>query len=79
VFHFDQTAIRVHLLICFIALAMARTLELNTNASLRHNIDAIWKVTDAQLYNRITGQRHVLRSPIPDHAHKIMASLGVSY
>lgn len=79
VFHFDQTAIRVHLLICFIALAMARALELNTSASLRHNIDAIWKVTDAQLCNRITGQRHVLRSPIPDHAHKIMASLGVSY
>lgn len=79
VFHFEQRAIRVHLLICFIALAMARAMELRTGVSLRQNIDAIWRVTDARLHNHITGQRTVLRSPISEQAIKITTSLGMSY
>lgn len=79
VYHFEQQAIRVHLMICFIALAMARALELRTGVSLRQNIDAIWQVTDARLHNPITGQRNILRSPLSDQAIKILASLGMSY
>jgi hypothetical protein len=79
VFHFEQRAIRVHLLICFIALAMARAMELRTGTSLRQNIDALWKVTDARLHNHITGHRTVLRSPLSDQAAKIMVALEMSY
>jgi len=79
IFHFHQGAIRVHLLICFIALVMARAMELRTGTSLRQIIDAIWKVTDARLHNPITGQHNVIRSPLSDQAIKIMTSLGMSY
>lgn len=78
-FHFSAEAIRVHLLICFIALAMARSMEVKTGYPLRQIVDALWKVTDARLQNPITGQYTILQSPLSVQAHKIMDSLGVSY
>jgi len=79
IFHFDQTAIRVHLLICFIALAMGRAIELRTGRSLRQTVDALWAVTDARLHHHLTGKTAFIRSPMPDTTRKILAALGLSY
>ena len=79
IFHFDQTAIRVHLLICFIALAMGRAIEIRTGRSLRQAVDALWAVTDARLHHHITGKTAFIRSPIPDTTREILVKLGLSY
>jgi Transposase DDE domain len=79
IFHFQQTAIRVHLLICFIALTVGRAIELRTGRSIRHVVDALWAVTDARLHHPATGQGAVIRSPIPGQAREILAALGLSY
>lgn len=79
IFHFEAQAIRVHLLICFVALVMARSMELRTGQPFRQIMDAIWKVTDARLHNPVTGQHSVIRSPLPQQAIDIMASMGMSY
>ena len=79
IFHFNQTAIRVHLLICFIALVMARAIEMRTGTSLRQAIDAIWKVTDARLYHPATEQHYILRSTLSDQTKKFLGLLRVPY
>ena len=79
IFHFNATAIRVHLLICFLALVMARAIEMRTGVSLRQTIDALWKVTDARLYHRATKQQTVLRSVMPKQTETLLALLGGPY
>jgi transposase len=79
IFHFEQTAIRTHLLICFIALIIARTIEKRTGGSIRAAIDELWKVTDATLYHPASSRRITLRSTIPDQTAKILRKLNMPY
>lgn len=79
IFHFDAEAIRVHLLICFIALAMARAIELASGRSLRQVIDALWPITDARLFHPVLKRHAVLRAPITSEAGQILAAIGVPY
>lgn len=79
IFHFDARAIRVHLLICFVALALARAIELASEKSLRQVIDALWPITDARLFHPIL-QRHArIRASITPEAKEILVALGVPY
>jgi transposase len=79
IFHFKETAIRVHLLICFIALIMARMIEQRTATSLRTTVDALWKVTDATLYHPLTQKRTTIRANIPDRTAQILRKLKTPY
>ena len=79
IFHFKEVAIRVHLLVCFIALVMARSIELKTGLSIRAVVDALWKVTDATLYHPTTQKRITIRSNIPDKTEQILRKLKTPY
>lgn len=79
VFHFKESAVRTHVLTCFIALIMARAMEQRTRMSLRVVVDELWKVTDATLYHPSTQKRITIRSNIPDLATKILRKLKVPY
>ena len=79
IFHFKEVAIRVHLLVCFIALVMARSIELKTGLSIRAVVDALWKVTDATLYHPTTQKRITIRSNIPDQTEQILRKLKTPY
>jgi len=72
IFHGAETAIRTHLLICFVALIMARAIETRTALSLRNVVDALWSVTDAILYHPQTKERITIRSHIPSETQKIL-------
>lgn len=79
IFHFTEEPIRIHLLICFIALIVARAAELRTGLSIRAVVDALWKVTDATLYHPMTQKRITIRSNIPEQTQKILRKLNVPY
>jgi len=79
VFHRMETAVRTHLLICFVALMMAKAMELRTKRSLRNCIDALWKVTDATLYHPKTEKRTTIGSNIPLETRQILRKLKVPY
>ena len=72
IFHRAETAIRTHLLICFVALIMARAIETRTALSLRNVIDALWSVTDAALYHPQTKERMTIRSRITPETQQIL-------
>lgn len=66
IFHHTQDAIRAHLVIAFVALAMGRCIERLFCASLRKFRDTLWDIVDAHLVDSSTGETFVFRSPVPD-------------
>ena len=79
IFHHKSEAIKAHILICFASLAMAKYLELKTNVSIKHIIDLLKQVTDAQMKDIFTKQIFSLRSPISEETKNLISKLNMSY
>ena len=79
IFHRREEAIRAHVLLCFIALAVQKHLEQVSGLSLRCLRDVIMQVTDITLTDEITGRTFRKRSIVPDEAKRIAELLGLSY
>lgn len=62
IFHYKEEPIKLHLLICFIALVVSKHIELQTNQSIRKFIHECKKITDARLRNQITGNEIRIRA-----------------
>lgn len=61
IYHRTQDAIRSHIVTCFMALMMAKYLEIKTGVSIRRIRDELWKVHDVRIRDNRTGFVHVLR------------------
>lgn len=79
IFHRKKEAIRAHLLICFVALAMGKHIELATQKSLHAVKDILWSVTDARIADTVSGETFTLRSELSADAREIAQKLCVSY
>jgi len=75
IFHFKEEPIKLHLLICFMALAVSKHIELRTKGSIRALITECKKITDARLQNKITGKELRLRAPIPSDLQRQISKL----
>lgn len=64
IFHYKDEPIKLHLLICFIALVISKHLEIQTNTSIKNIIHECKKITDARLKNQITGRELKIRAEI---------------
>ena len=64
IFHFKEEPIKLHVLICFMALVISKHTELQTKSSIRKFIHECKKVTDARLKNKITDHEIRIRSEI---------------
>jgi transposase len=78
IFHHKEEAIRSHILICFMALAMGKYLESITEFSLKRIIDAIWIVTDAKIHDTMNDRDFTVRSEISKHSLEIINKLNES-
>lgn len=56
VFHFKEDPIRLHILICFMALVISKHIEIKAGVSIRKYLDEAKKVVDGQILNHITGK-----------------------
>ena len=79
IYHFKEKTIKAHILICFMALAVCKYMELKTNKSTKHIIKLLKGVTDARILNTLTNQEITLRSQINEETQKLLAQLGVWY
>ncbi|WP_227870873.1 IS1634 family transposase [Orrella marina] len=61
IYHRTQDAIRSHIVTCFMALMMAKYLEIKTSVSIRRIRDELWKVHDVRIRDDRTGFVHPLR------------------
>lgn len=79
IFHFKEDAIRVHMLICFMALAVSKYMEIKTDKSLQQIIRSLKQVTDARLLNTLTNEELVMRTEVSDEVKNILEKLHLSY
>lgn len=75
IFHFKEEPIKLHMLICFMALAVSKHIELTTQLSIRAFITECKKVSDARLLNKITKKEIRLRAEVSLQLSKVIAKL----
>jgi transposase len=56
IFHFKEQSIKLHILICFMALVVSKHIELKTGVSIRKFIDESKKIVDGEILNLITNK-----------------------
>lgn len=56
IFHFKEEPIRLHILICFMALVISKHIEIKAGISIRKFLDEAKKTVDGQILNHITGK-----------------------
>lgn len=77
IFHFKEEPIQLHILICFMALVMAKAIEIKTNTSLRHFITEFKKITTARLKHIHTGNEHTLSVRTSPSCTELMIKIGL--
>ncbi|HMN32081.1 MAG TPA: hypothetical protein PKA54_01775, partial [Chitinophagaceae bacterium] len=73
IFHFKEDPIKLHLLICFISLVVAKHIELSSNISIKEFIKECKKVvTSGRLLDKITNKELILKPEIPQDLTQII-------
>ena len=75
IYHFKKQAIEAHILICFMALAVCKYMELKTKRSIKRIVKLLKGVTDARLKNMITNEEFILRSKMSEETKKLLKIL----
>lgn len=79
IFHFKQDAIKTHILICFMALAVSKYIEIKTGLSIRAAITSLKRITDARMRNTLTNEEHVLRIKLTENIITVLQKLNLQY
>jgi len=77
IFHYKEEPIKLHLLICFMALIISKHVELQTETSIKTFIHECKKITDARLKNKITGKEITMRASSTNEILKIIEKLNL--
>jgi len=75
IFHFKEEPIKLHILICFMALAISKHIEIAASVSIRAFLTECKKVTDARILNKVTKKEIMMRTPIPHHLSEMMTKI----
>lgn len=76
IFHNKEQAIKTHILICFMALAIAKYIEIKTEKSIKSVIKELKRVTDARIYDKINKKEILMRSKMNDEVKKILKMIS---
>lgn len=68
IYHFKEHTIKAHVLICFMASAVGK--------SIKHIVKALKGVTDARLLNTLTGEEITMRSEIKEETKQLLSQLN---
>lgn len=75
IFHFKEEPIQLHILICFMALAVSKHIEIEGSISIKAFLTLCKKVTDARILNKITKREIKMRADIPPQLLKIITKI----
>lgn len=79
VYHFRKETIEAHILICVMALAVAKFMEVKSGKSIKVILEVLKRVTDARVLHIATQEEALWRSVIPEEAKHILEALGITY
>jgi transposase len=74
-----EDSIKAHLVICFMALAIGKYMELKTGFSLRRVTDLLKQIQDARIINMQTKEEVIIHAAIPEEVKNLFEKLSVSY
>lgn len=77
IFHYKEEPIKLHMLICFMALVLSKHVELKTGWSIKRFVHECKKIPDARLKNKITGKEVRIRAKATDKLAEILPNLGL--
>lgn len=77
IFHFKEEPIKLHIIICFMALVVSKHIELQTNTSIKKFVHECKKITDARLLNRITNKEFRIRAILSEKITEFMQLLNL--
>ena len=77
IFHYKEEPIKLHLLVCFMALVLSKQIELQAGVSLKKFIHECKKITDARLKNRLTGNEITIRAKITPFVADVLQKLDL--
>ena len=66
IFHFKEQPIKLHILICFMALSISKHIEIKAGVSIRRFVDESKKIVDGQILNHMTNKTVTVKAePTP--------------
>jgi transposase len=77
IFHYKEEPIKLHLLICFMALVLSKHIELQTGLSIKKVTHEAKKITDGRIINKITNKEVRLRVDLNDKITEILRKLNL--
>lgn len=77
IFHYKEEPVKLHLLICFMALVVSKYIELQTGFSIKKFIHECKKVTDARLKNKLNGKEIKIRANFPPLVTEILEKIDL--
>ena len=75
VFHFKEQPIKLHLLICFMALVISKHIEIKAGVSIRKFLDEAKKIMDGQILNHITGKSVTIKAQPTEKMRGLVSKL----
>ncbi len=79
IYHFKKHTIEAHVLMCFMALAVCKYLELKTGRSTKAIVKLLTQVTDARLLNTITNEEFTIRSELLPEMLEVLRKLFIPH
>jgi transposase len=79
IFHYKEEPIKLHILICFMALVLSKHIELKTGLSIRKFITESKKVTDARMFNSVTHKELLIKGRVTEIAMDLLSKLNLSH
>lgn len=79
IYHVKKETIEAHILICFMALAVCKYMELKTGRSTKALIHLLKQVTDARILNMLTNEEIIIRSEISAETQQVVNKLFLSH
>ena len=76
IFHFKEEPIKLHLLICFMALAVSKHIEIKAATSIRSFLTECRKVTDARMLNKVNKKEIRMRAEIPSDLRQMISKIS---
>lgn len=79
VFHFKEEPVRLHILVCFIALVISKHIEIQAGVSINRFVKECKKITDARILDTLTQKETSLRVKPTQSLERIIRKLDLSH
>lgn len=79
IYHFKKQTIEAHILICFMALAVCKYMELKTRKSTKKIVKLLKSITEARILNKLTGKEIIMRQELSEDVAELSKTLSMSY